>query len=134
MDSSILKMMAILRIILSFFVLYITNISVPYKILLIILIDSLDCNRFLIFFNLYKNKKFCKTKEYQITDKIVDTICSTIILFYIIQNKLLDDNELCVIIGLYLYRLIGVIYFIRTGNRKFLFYLPQNATRSRLEA
>ena len=87
------------------------------------MLDSLDCivpQKMKI----YNHAKFCQTKEYQMIDKVVDTICYSILLYYVVKNKLLHHTELYLLMGLFVYRLVGVSIFLSTTNRNFLVYFP----------
>lgn len=58
------------------------------------------------------------------TDKITDTICYTLLLFYILKNGGMSTNYNYLIILLFIYRLIGTSLFLIKNNRKYLFYFP----------
>ena len=122
-DSNILIISSIIRISATYLVLYFLHIPSYLKVILFWFIDLIDCDipRLL---NLYKNKKFCDTTEYQITDKITDSLCYIMLLNYIFQNNLLNKKEINVIFWLLLYRLIGVLIFLKKKNRQILFYFP----------
>jgi len=74
---------------------------------------------------------------YQRYDKINDMISYSMLLFFILnhlngekvdddktKNTSLSDIEKKLLIGLFLYRFIGTLFFLGTNNRKFLFYFP----------
>lgn len=58
------------------------------------------------------------------TDKITDTICYTLLLFYILKNGGMNNNYNYLIVLLFIYRLIGIYLFFIKKNRKYLFYFP----------
>ena len=95
------------------------------KILLIMLIDRIDCGVLALRF-LLKSEKWidCDTIIYQKSDKIIDIICYTLLLFYIIDNGSLSVNYNYLIILLFIFRLIGLYLFIIKNNRNYLFYFP----------
>ena len=122
-EKDITKMiiLSIIRIILTFLVVFYLKISPAMKIVLVMLLDGLDC----VEKKMYNHVNFCPhTKEYQIIDKIVDTICYSMLLYYVVKNKLLHHTELYLLIGLFIYRLVGIVTFLSTLNRNFLVYFP----------
>lgn len=121
-DITKMKILSVIRIILTFLVVFYLKISPAMKIILIMILDGLDC----VWGKIYNHEKFCQTKEYQIIDKIVDTISYSMLLYYVIKNKLLHYTELYLLIGLFTYRLIGIVTFLSTLNRNFLVYFPNS--------
>lgn len=109
----------IFRIILTIIVLFFFKIPLYAKLLIIMIIDNLDCP---LFFNI--EWVSCEKKLYQKTDKITDTICFFILLLYILKIRPFSTNYITLICVLFIYRLIGVILFLLKNNRKFLFYFP----------
>ena len=109
------------RIILTIIVLIFFKKPLYAKILIIILLDPLDCG---IPKRLNISWVSCKKELYQKTDKITDTICHFILLLYILKNRPYSTNYITLICVLFIYRLIGVILFLPKTNRKFLFYFP----------
>jgi len=122
-NEEILFLFQCIRIITTIIILYILNIPIFLKILLIILTDLLDCD---IPRLLFGSKKWldCNESTYQKSDKITDTICYTLLLFYILENGGMSTNYNYLIILLFIYRLIGVYLFLIKNNRKYLFYFP----------
>ena len=110
-----------IRIIATIIILYTLNIPIFCKILLIMLTDSIDCGipRFL-----FGSKKWivCNESTYQVLDKITDSICYTLLLFYILNNGDMSTNYNYFIILLFIYRLIGTYLFLIKNSRKYLFY------------
>ena len=119
-NEEILFLFQCIRVITTIIILDILNIPIFLKILLIILTDLLDCG---IPRLLFGSKKWldCNESTYQKSDKITDTICYTLLLFYILENGEMSTNYNYLII---LYRLIGVYLFLIKNNRKYLFYFP----------
>jgi hypothetical protein len=116
-----------IRIIATLFILYSLNIPIFYKILIIMLLDKLDCSHMSYPFTgplFSKNTDICKTMYYQLSDKITDSICYIILLFYILNHGGLSSNYNYLLIVLLLYRLIGTSLFIIKNNRMYLFYFP----------
>ena len=109
----------IFRIILTIIVLIFFKIPLYAKILIIMIIDNLDCP---LIFNI--EWVSCKKELYQKTDKITDTICFFILLLYILKIRPFSTNYIILICILFIYRIIGVILFLLKNNRKFLFYFP----------
>ena len=126
-QSSYLLIISISRIFVTFIILFTLNIPVFLKIVSIMLADSIDCWLCPFCSN---RSAFCSggNTRYQIYDKITDMISYSILLFYILNNYRknagLSDRENKLLIGLFIYRLIGTLFFLGTNNRKFLFYFP----------
>ena len=133
-QSSYLLISSILRICVTFIILFTLNIPVFLKIVSIIFADSIDCwlPRFFL-----QDWNICKRIMYQRYDKINDMISYSMLLFFILnhlngekvdddktKNTGLSDIEKKLLIGLFLYRFIGTLFFLGTNNRKFLFYFP----------
>ena len=114
-----------IRIITTIIIIYFLDIPIFMKILLIMLIDRIDCGVLALRF-LLKSEKWidCDTIIYQKSDKIIDIICYTLLLFYIIDNGSLSVNYNYLIILLFIFRLIGLYLFIIKNNRNYLFYFP----------
>lgn len=116
-----------IRVFLTLIILLLLNIPIFIKIILIMLLDKLDCSHMSFPYTgplLTDNTNICKTMIYQKMDKITDTICYTILLLYIIKYGKLNDNYNYFIIILFIYRLIGTYLFIIKNNKKYLFYFP----------
>ena len=112
----------IIRIILTIFVLYYLPIPLFYKIILIILLEEFD---YTIPKKLLKIDWFDSSNiNYHIYDKIGDKICYSILLLYIIQNKIFSKSYNNILICLLIFRIIGTILFILKKNRHYLFYFP----------
>lgn len=116
----------LLRILITIFVLFFTNINLFMKIILIIFSDTLDSDIPKFLFNKWictKSSK-CNNLYYQRLDKIIDSICYIILLYYIISINIFSNDINKFLIFLLIFRLIGVILFLFNNNRKFLFYFP----------
>ena len=119
-----------MRILLTTGLLFLVRIPLVYKIIGIILLDTLDCDIPNILFTNWincksnKSNKIDKTIYYQKKDKFIDTICHTLLLLYILNNKVFGNRFTIIIVLLYLYRLIGTYIFLKKENRKYLFYFP----------
>jgi hypothetical protein len=112
-----------IRIIATIIILYTLNIPIFMKILLIMITDFIDCDVPRFFLG-SKNWIDCNSNIYQISDKITDTICYTLLLFYILKNGGMNNNYNYLIVLLFIYRLIGIYLFFIKKNRKYLFYFP----------
>lgn len=110
-----------LRIFFTFFVLFILHIPIFYKIILIIISDSIDCGLSKIFFNDWVDPN---TNLYQISDKITDLVTYLILFFYILRVKYLDKKRNVVLFFLLFYRIVGEILFFSTRHRFFLLLFP----------
>ena len=126
-EKKLLLLSECIRILLTIIILYVFNIPIFFKILLIMLCDKLDCSHMSFPYTgplLSNNTNICKTLYYQKLDKITDSICYTLILFYILKNENMSTNYNYIIILLFTYRLIGTYLFLTKNNRKYLFYFP----------
>jgi hypothetical protein len=114
-----------IRIIATIIILYTLNIPIFMKILLIMLTDFIDCTEKVHPFLFGSNKWIdCNESIYQVSDKITDSICYTLLLFYILNNGGLSSNYNYLLILLFIFRLIGTSIFLIKNNRKYLFYFP----------
>ena len=109
------------RILVTILILYGTNYSPFYKIVLIMIADLLDRDVPNLFFPDWINGS---SNTYQRTDKIADSICYTILLFYILSTDCLSKKWNVVLFGLFLFRSLGVSLFLKNNDRKYLFYFP----------
>lgn len=111
-----------IRVLSTLIILYKLKIPIYTKIILLMLTDSIDCSR--------KHEEFlnewidCNSNVYQVTDKIVDTLCYTILLFYILRNGSLSSYNNNLLKYLFIFRLVGVFLFLIKNNREYLFYFP----------
>ena len=117
-----LLMSYFIRVLSTLIILYKLKIPIYTKIILLMLTDSIDCSR--------KHEEFlnewinCNSNIYQVTDKIVDTLCYTILLFYILRNGTLSSYNNNLLKYLFIFRLVGVFLFLIKDNREYLFYFP----------
>jgi len=114
----------ITRIIATIVILYTLKIPIFYKILLIMLLDKLDCSHMSYPYTgpmFSKDTSICKTLKYQKYDKIADTICYALILIYILEY---DCTNKHLLIALFMYRLLGTCLFLNTDDKKYLIYFP----------
>ena len=103
-----------IRIIITILILYALDIPIFIKILLIIITDVLDCLPIYSILFGHNNWINCDNLYYQKFDKITDSICYILLLFYILQNGTLSTN----------YKYLITLLFIIKNNRKYLFYFP----------
>lgn len=112
-----------IRVLSTFIILYVLDIPLYCKIILIIIADDLDSKIPILLFG-RTNWVNSRNMIYQISDKITDTICYSILLYYTINHGGLSKNENCILFILFIYRVIGTIIFITKKDRKYLFYFP----------
>lgn len=90
------------------------------------LLDYLDCdvwNGKCMSLNYLLGKKIApKEESYHHTDKIIDVF--TYGVFLVMFGNIFDKYTLSVLWGFTLYRFLGVMLYLQTGNRKLLFYFP----------
>ena len=123
-SNEIMKLLVsyFIRVSSTLIILYKLKIPIYTKIILVMLTDSIDCSR--------KHEEFlnewinCNSNVYQVTDKIVDTLCYTILLFYILRNGSLSSYNNNLLKYLFIFRLVGVFLFLIKNNREYLFYFP----------
>jgi len=111
----------IFRVILTLFILYGLDISLFYKIILIMLSDLLDRDIPNIFFS---NWISGTSNTYQRIDKITDSICYLILLIFLINCNFISIGWKIILITLFLFRTFGVSLFLKNNDRKYLFYFP----------
>lgn len=109
------------RILSTLFILFLLHIPLFYKIILVMLSDSLDCGIPKLFFSDWVNPN---TNLYQISDKITDMVTYFILLFYFFRVKYLEKKENILLSILLFYRLIGEIIFFITQDRYYLLIFP----------
>ena len=115
---------SLLRIIFTLGVLYCFQMPFFLKILLIMtFIDNIDC-KLLRKKNPELSSSVCQTLLYQKIGKITDSVCYIILMGYILYHKLLSDDDMYLLVGLLIFRLIGTALFLKSNNRKYLFYFP----------
>lgn len=101
-------------------------IDIPfiYKLIPILLFDKVDCMMSGII-NL-ENKDLkdinCQSQEYQLTDKIMDTITYTVLLIYTSTKEYRWFTPMLIV--LFVFRMIGVLFYLKNGDRRMLVYFP----------
>lgn len=110
-----------LRIFLTLFILLVLCMPVFYKVLLVMITDSIDCGISKFLFHDWVDPN---TDLYQMSDKITDIITYIILLFYVIYIKYLDEKKNNFLGFLLCYRLIGEILYFSTRDRYFLLFFP----------
>lgn len=123
----LLNIASLIRIFGTFVITYIIKIPLFYKIILIIIIDRIDCMPTYYPHKgpLFSNKiEICKTLYYQKIDKIVDTICYVILLSYLAKYRIFNEKYLKAISLFLIYRIIGIILFCYSKNKNYLVYFP----------
>ena len=122
-DEFALYASSFFKVVVSLGVLYGLSIPAYLKVLLVSWSDMVDCGlpRLL---GLYKNAQFCEGEQYQRLDKITDAVVYALLLLYVYQQSLLSQTGREVVLGLLIYRLLGVGLYLIESNRKLLFYFP----------
>lgn len=120
--------MILIRLFLTFFILQFIKLPLFYKLILIILTDLLDSKPH------PKNPLYrsCPIEQdnhtndflYQISDKIADLFSYYMILLYLYHVNFLPKKKIQLLFQSLLFRTIGVICFIFTEERSFLFFFP----------
>lgn len=111
----------IVRVVVTLIILYGLDISVFYKIILIMLSDFLDRDIPNIFFS---NWISGSSNTYQRIDKITDTICYLLLAVFLIGCDWISRGWKLILTGLFLFRTYGVSLFLKNNDRKYLFYFP----------
>jgi hypothetical protein len=125
MDSLKLYGSGLLRIILSSVVLFYTDWSLTIKILLVYVFDAFDHLGFQYsILGKYSDPNFSQSIQYVESDKIVDLICYTLILYYIIETKAFDIYIIILLTILYLIRAVGTVVYLITYNEYYLTMFP----------
>lgn len=110
-----------LRVFATLFILLLLHIPFFYKVILVMITDSLDCGISKIFFNDWIDPN---TNLYQISDKITDLVTYFILFGYTINSKYLEKKKNIFLSFLLFYRFIGEICFFSTQKRLFLVLFP----------
>lgn len=98
----------ICRIIMSVIVIFFLPVPIWMKYIYIFFSDGFDADP--------------KHPDYHYTDKLFDSIEGAFLLTHI--RKYLGDADYKFVFYLYIYRLIGVVLYLKTGNRNILLYFP----------
>lgn len=110
-----------LRIFSTLFILCLLHIPVFFKVILVMITDSLDCGIPKLIFHDWADPN---TNLYQISDKITDMLTYFILLLYFFQVKYLERKENIILSVLLFYRCIGEIIFFMTQDRYYLLIFP----------
>jgi hypothetical protein len=122
--SPLLIQAEIIRFVLSFILIILTNIPLPFKIIGGWLLDRIDC---MSDWWPYKgplgsdNTRICHTHEYSVYDKIGDILLNTLLLYATHQ---LYPSYTPILFSLYVYRIAGVLRFFKTRDKKEFIYFP----------
>jgi hypothetical protein len=84
-DKRILISVSLVRVLLTYATLFYAQVNPVWKILLVIMYDSLDCGMANHALGMYKDKSFCRTEFYQKLDKVTDVGCALLVLCYLRQ-------------------------------------------------
>ena len=118
----------IVRIVISFLILFFLNVSLFYKYLLVNFMDFIDSrprNSNTLLYPFMSNSEYDPNDiNYQIKDKIIDSIISFILLVYLLQKNYLQKKQNDILIFLFVFRMIGIYLFFQKKDRSFLIYFP----------
>lgn len=115
------------RVFLSAFILLIPQIPFSVKIIIIMLLDKVDCSRRFYPYRgpmFVKDINICGTLEYHLADKLGDILCYTLLwLYYLIY---VDSPEILkkYITFWFILRVIGTVLFETTQQKKWLVFFP----------
>ena len=112
-----------IRTAVTIIILFVINVPVFLKIVLMMMADSIDCTRIHSWL-VSENWIDCNSMTYQKTDKVTDTICYVLLLVYLLNKSGISNNYSYLIVLLFIYRTIGVCMFLISENRNYLFYFP----------
>lgn len=110
-----------LRVVATLFILLVLHLPLFYKIILVMITDSLDCGISKVFFNDWVDPN---TNLYQISDKITDMITYIILLLHVLYLRYLEPRKNIFVSILLLYRFVGEICFFVSCERKYLLFFP----------
>ena len=122
-DEFFLYASSFFKVVVSLGALYGLSIPAYLKVILVSLSDTIDCGLPKLL-GLYKNARFCEEDQYQRVDKITDALVYALLVLYVYQQSLLSRTGREVVLGLLIYRLLGVGLYLIENNRKQLFYFP----------
>lgn len=112
---------SIIRVLAVCFILFLLDVPIYVKIILILLTDALDSGVPRL---LYRDWISASTDTYQRTDKITDTICYVLLFLYLIRYAGLSCQSNYALMFLLAYRIVGTGVFLIKNDRKYLFYFP----------
>ena len=122
-DALALYAGSFLKVAVSLGALYGLSIPAYLKVLVISVSDVVDCGLpKLLGWGL--GRGICRGEHYQRLDKITDSAVYVLLLLYVYQKSLLSTVGRKVVLGLLIYRLLGVGLYLIENNRKLLFYFP----------
>jgi len=113
MSESLFRIAQLLRV-LSLFVL-IFPIPLTYRLLIIYLLDGIDCSRFW-------HPVPCNSFKYQWNDKLIDTLSYIVINAFLIWKYPSPLNFM--LLGMLLFRIKGIVQWYQTGNSEYLIWHP----------
>jgi len=122
-DYETLKILSIIRLIVTIYLLFFTKTSLFMKILFVYIVDMIDYNP-IIGKLFYKNSKYTETYTYEQYDKISDLISYILLLVFIYSNNHIPINYKHSLLLLLIFRIVGIALFLSTNNTKYLFYFP----------
>lgn len=152
-NHRVILLLSILRVILSYFIIFTTTLPIILKcILVIIVIDWLDCiyplynvtvnNKQLNLtklFDLYytgtsptsevyqealdKFRKF-KHRYYDVYDKVADWLGLSILIYYLYTNHIIPLYQVKILVGLLLLRCMGILAYVISHKRKSFILFP----------
>ena len=111
----------IIRVLAVCFILFLLDVPIYVKIILIILTDAFDCDVPRLLFRDWIN---CNTDTYQRTDKMTDTICYVLLFLYLVRYAGLSCQSNYALMFLLAYRIVGTGLFLMKNDRNYLFYFP----------
>jgi hypothetical protein len=89
--------------------LYFTRNSIPYTVLLLVLLDIIDCNPLLLKLIKREKTEFCNTNHnYVVLDKLIDIFQYCIAIYFL--SPMLPPKILHILMGFTLMRLVGVFH------------------------
>ena len=97
-----------------------------WKIFFLIFIFDIFDNFIFYILNFFKKETLKMTKDdyiyYQKWDKFLDTLSNSVILFYLSQYN--DKLFFNIFAFLYIYRIVGIVYYYKTNDLKYLVRFP----------
>lgn len=112
------------RVILAALVLFVTPLAPWAKVILLWVLDRLDCSpdwwphRGPL---LTKDTKICRSLDYARADKFGDMATYALMLWW---SRSLYPQAFPLLLGAFVFRLIGVILFYKTGDRRMFVFFP----------
>jgi len=114
--------LAIIRLLFTISVLYFPYIPLYLKMIIIFFGDFIDCTPLYL---ITGDITFCKNSlEYQLCDKINDSIYYILLFCYLYLGNILNNRETVILFLLLVYRLIGLVIFIIRKNLRIFIVFP----------